>query len=514
MRTLNRTQCLALIATLCMFQACSGDNDAATDSSDASDAVTSQDATDSTDATDSADQTDVDDGSDATDGVDGADGNDSDDAADGEDAINQLVAEKVATLAGATVHQSALAASGDRIAWCDGNTVNSQASNDTEEITTTTLAAECVAVVLDGETPIVVTADGKWIRDPGGEATTVDGPRVQRLRLIDGKLYGAQGTSQIASAAAELTSNVELLDTDEDGIRDVTLLDGDWILALGTGGVKRISPEGITMGWYTTEPSMANAVSITEDGKVVAAIAGTGMAILDPTGLQELSTTQARGVSLDITVGQGDLRDYAMVADWRRAQLVNLSDPEAATPIVRKEFRYGTDSSRVISVVATDSGFAVIGLNHVSRLTTRTGAPQPQLYIDQRRRQLAIDEEIGLGAVGIVVFNDGDAPLTVSNFQTDSERLIPASVPDEIGAFNVEFFQIDVEGSEPLDATFSFDTNDPDNPTLTYEVKVNPALLSVGDPAPDFVVPTTDGGFSMLSRAKGQVLYLKFFNAL
>jgi hypothetical protein len=464
---------------------------------------------------DSTDGTDGTDGTTETDGGTETDGSDGSESTDNADTVNQITAELVTTLTAPSTHQGALAASGDLIAWCDGTALKTQQSAGASNIETIALDSECVGVAIDGDTPIVVTAAGFWIRDPGSATpTTTEGPPVHRLRLYGDQLYGTLRTSQLAIATADLSKPPELVETGENGIRDIVLVENDWVLALGTGGVKRLSPDGITMGSYLTAPSMANALAISATGHVLVAVAGTGLAVLAPENLAEQSVTKAKGISLDVTVGTGNLSGYALVADWRRAQLIDISVPDDAQPVVREEFRYNTNQSRIISAVATDTGFVGIGLNHVSRLTTSTGAALPQMYLDQRRRKLSISEELGSGAVGIVIFNDGASPLAISNFRADNERMTINEFPEEVGPNNVEFFQVDIAGSEALEGTFSFDTNDPDNATVDFEVQVNPAVLSVGDPAPDFFVPTTDGEYSMLSSYQGSVTYLKFFNAL
>jgi len=511
MQQLATTRAIVLALALCGLQACGDDAIGTEGSGDATDGTTNLDATaaqDATDGTDGAESTDT------VDGVDGMDGSVGVDETDAPPKPNQLSTVSIAAITGPVVHQGALASSGDLVAWCDGNTLRSHATNGASEIQTISLESDCIAVALDEGTPIVVTAAGQWIRDPGGSAVSVAGPTVIRLRNFDGQLYGTMGTSELAIAEATLTTPPELIETNEAGVRDIALIDDDWVLALGTGGVKRISPSGITQGSYLTAPSMANSVAIHSSGSILVAVAGQGLAVLDASSLAEVSRTEAKGVSLEVTAGIGGLSNYALVADWRQAQLVDLSNPAEASPIVREEFRYNTEHSRVISVVTTATGFAAIGLNHVSRLLTGVGEPLPQMFLDQRRRKLAISEELGNGAVGLVIFNDGAAPLTLSNFNATSDRITPNEIPEVISPNNVEFMQVDIAGSAPLEGSFSFDTNDPDNPTVEYTVQVNPALLAVGDAAPDFFVPTTDGGFSTLSKVSGTVSYLKFFNAL
>ena len=509
---------IVMLVCIASFVCCgddgTGGSDAGSDLGDGSDL--------STTGTDSADDSTDMDGGDGSTASDENDGNDLEDGTDGIDAtdvtidaptVNQLVPEKIASLSTPTMYPYVLAAEGNHVNWCEGDILYRQVSSDAT-VEATPLPGACMALALDGDIPIVVTTDGSWIRDPRGETVVIEGPTARRLRIFDGAILAVLESGQLASAPTDLSLQPEVIALPEDNIRDVLIIDNDFVVALGTGGVKRYTADGVTVGSFPTGPAMANSLARTNDGFILAAIAGDGLSLLDSDSLQKLGHTKIRGVALDVIAGQGDLSSFALVSGWGRAELVNVSDAQNISSVVREDFRLSSDAARILSVAQTTTGFAAYGLNHVTRLTPEIGEPVPQLYIDKLRRRLDISPDFGSGAVGILVFNDGDVELTLTGFRATSDRLTISELPETIGPKAVEFMQVDVAGAAPLVATFSFDTNDPDNATVEYSVEVNPNLLQVGDVAPDFLVPTTAGGFSTLAAVAGTVTYLKFFNAL
>ena len=515
MRTRGTRLYAAIPLLLGLAIGCSSDDSSAqTDGVEATDGVDLTESNDATDATNGADQTDGEaDSVDGTAATDQTDAVDTVDGADTSETINRLGATRLGDLAGGSVYPGALATSGSLAAWCDGATLKIQAAEESEP-ESIGLESACIAVVLDDSTPVVATAAGLWVRDPGGDEVTAAGPAPMRLRLQDGMLYGAMGTADIARAPADLSTAPELISTDFEDIRDVLAVDGDYIFALGTGGVVRANSDGITLGSYPTNPAMANDLAVSVEGDILVAVAGQGLSILAPDTLAIKSELPLRGIVMDIAVGTDALAGYVMVSAWSRAQLVDIRNSEEPAAGPRKEFLFPGDSARSVAIGATSDGFISAGLNHVTRLTTELGEPQPQLHIDQRRRRIDISPELGSGAVGILIHNDGNVPLALSNFRSTSDRMTVQAFPESIDAGGIGFVQVDIAGAEDLEATFSFDTDDPENPTVDYFVVVNPALLQVGDAAPDFVLPTTNGGYTTLSALTGTVVHLKFFNAL
>ena len=216
--------------------------------------------------------------------------------------------------------------------------------------------------------------------------------------------------------------------------------------------------------------------------------------------------------------------DMLMVAGWDGIRLIDASDSDIPMLIATEVFRAGdTSVGRTLGVKSTDSGdFLVVGPDALTRVSIDPTGHVPEYSPSQTVVSIEVLPEWDSGASGLVIHNTGRAPLKIWDLKASDARITTSVLmtPDdpELDLYadpeEATFFEIQVDGKEPLEAVLTMTTNVPGQEEITVPVRVNPPLLQVGDPAPDFLLPSVFGDVQTLSDHAGNVVYLKLFNAL
>ena len=432
---------------------------------------------------------------------------------------------RVASLPLATWPQGggALAAAGSVVAACDGETVVvAPAALDAPGVISP-LGAACRAVATDGETTWVSAADGQWRAITDAKTTTTAGPAAHGLTLVGEHVVGALGAAGLGVAPGELTTEATVSAVAADA-RAVASVGDRLVVADGMAGVTTalLGADGALSKLGNT-PILGISVGVAAlgDAHAVLAVGAVGLIVVEVSGSAPAIVGQAtfnpKGMAMDVAVSaDGGL---ALVADWDRVRLVDLSDPTAPEVIAREVLAGGpTAGHRALGVEPTGDGFVVQGLDHLTRLAVEPSVVVGEIAIQPGATWLPAGPDGTAAAV--LVINTGRAPLELSGIETATERIawqspaIPESGALTIAPGMFEVVELSVAGDAPLSTTVRFETTDPDGFGEELSVEINPQILGLGDPAPDFLTPTLDGRVAQLSDYAGKVLYLRMFNAM
>lgn len=417
----------------------------------------------------------------------------------------------------------ALATSGDSVLVCDGSSV-ARLSADLADLWTAALESECRAVAVAADRVIAATTGGTWSTldlATGTPGATVSGPAPAAIVSTPDRAVAAAGPAGIAIAPADLSSPPTLHAPEIDA--HALALVGDR-LAVADGGLG-IALLGFTpddslellSSWEAGAHEQVTAVAAASDARLVATTLGGGMVVLDAasdtlTAVGTL-TLDPRGLPLDVAVSPSG--DLAVLADWDRARLVDLSDPSTPTVLADEVFPLEDSvAGRALGVAPAADDFVILGIDHVTRLEPHPEVLAPQLWLRPRRLFLPTTE--AGGSAVIILTNTGRADLQVTSITADTPRiafLSPEGGTALIEPGGMEILEFTISGPEPTETTLTVISDDPDTPELQVPVSVAPTLLAPGDPAPDFLVPNLDGELVRLSDLEGKVVYLRMFNA-
>jgi hypothetical protein len=414
----------------------------------------------------------------------------------------------------------ALVTQGEHLVACNGATLDTLNPNDLVTVSSLELPATCVAVATDGDALIVATANGQWHRVEDGSVTSsVDAGAPLHLTVHGDQVIGALGTEGLLIGPASLVKAPSpLLGTTD--ARYALGTTAGIVVAEAAGGVVLANSETNSQSWprLSTEQPVTSLAAIS-DTVFAAGMTGVGLITFEVsetaiTGLGQAVTAPAGSMALSMVHQDG----IVAVADWDRIRLFDVSNPDEPSVIAREMFSL----ERAASITATGSNqFAVYGDRHITTVTILADSMVPELTLNRQELIVEVLPDFNLGGVGLLVFNTGRRDLHLNDITLEGDRVTlydPSNTDVEGIQMLVEpgssaFIEASVEGVEPLSAELSFRTNDPDNANVVIPVQVNPTILKVGEPAPDFLVPTTDGTMVKLSELKGQVVHLKLFNA-
>jgi hypothetical protein len=175
-------------------------------------------------------------------------------------------------------------------------------------------------------------------------------------------------------------------------------------------------------------------------------------------------------------------------------------------------------------VASAGGTWLVQSLNAISRVDIDTEVKTPELTLDITGIQITVLPGAS-GTTGVLFPNTGLGALEINNLKVGSQRITINEneifgsrdkegveiyvVPEDTG-----FISLTAEGTESLDTFLTFTTNDPDNPSVSIPMSINPTRLKPGSPAPDFIAPAVDGQMLQMAQLQGKVVYMKLFNGL
>ncbi len=287
---------------------------------------------------------------------------------------------------------------------------------------------------------------------------------------------------------------------------------GDHVyVADGAGGLAVLDgtdPAAPTLA--TSVPTSGNALDVaTAPGLVAVACGSGGVDIFDvtiPYAPVLLSTYDSSGLAISIELDG----DRLYLADWHGVDVVDLDSP--AAPV-----RIGHENTPVRAMgLAAAAGR--IYVTDWSKVRVYDHGPTSEGDIE-----LSVDG-IAFGSVPVgatvdttfTVSNTGGGALQVTNVATfnanfDVSPMGPFTLPaGEAQEVTVSF----THASPGYDGTFLqvlSDDVDESNVSFPLTADNNPNRLDIGDPAPDFVLTSTQGMTHSLSQYFGKVVVLAFF---
>ncbi len=413
----------------------------------------------------------------------------------------------------------AIASRGAHVAWCDGDDVTLAGAAGLIEQWSAALTGPCRSVAI-GEAALVAADDaGLWStfeRETGGAIGSAALPQPLDLAWHGGRIIGALGAGGLITVAADLAAppaSVDGLDA-----RGVVAWD-ERVAVAHALGVSLFSHSGsgeltALSTWSAGEAELPTGLARAHE-VVVVTVMGRGLAVLGTGGdeLVELGSAvfSPRGLPMDVAVSADGL--HAAAADWNGVRVLDLS---AQTPAAVAREPFGVQSAggaRATGVAATPQGFAVLGVDHVTAVEVRADQPAAELDLQPRWLFLTASEEAG-GSAAVLVSNTGSLDLRIDAIEPASARVTATTdTPLTVEPGGMEVLDLLVSGGEPMDTELVLHTNDPDAGAHVLPMTVNPDILNPGDPAADFLVPSTSGELVSLGDFAGKLLYLRLFNA-
>ncbi len=340
--------------------------------------------------------------------------------------------------------------------------------------------AEVGALAIDDPSGMAVAGDWLYVLQFTGQLTVVDisdptapsaGTTVAGLAnpweiVVDGDVaYVADNTLGVVVFDLADPSSPVIVGSvaTAGGAQDVDVSDGVLFAAVGTAGIQTfdladpLTPEPLAVVGYGTP-----VVAVSADAGRAGGADHEGVVVLDvtdPAAPVPVAVEDTEWWALDV-VASGD-RVY--VADWKAVTVMDAGEGAApdADPDQSEVFFIGSVTSRTIAL--SNRGAADLELVGVT--------------LDDPRFTVEVDA------------------LTAP---PGGSLLIRLTFADDGG---------------PVDTTLCVATNDPDEPVqeITVADTSTEASVTIGEPAPDFVLPDLDGTLHSLSDHYGQPVVLAWF---
>jgi hypothetical protein len=434
-------------------------------------------------------------------------------------------------LSGVAQTHGAMAATDEAVYACSGNKVVSFDPCMANTPTETTLGGACNAIAASSARVVVSSDDGQW-QDLSGAKTI--GPSARTLRMNETHIFGALGVDGVAVAPVDLSAGATNYSIGSD-VRDTLPIAGGLAVADGIHGLKWMTLEnGVpspSAGGDLVVTGAVMALTPISDTQFVAALTGNGIVVVNagPNGLTGAGELDTPGLASAVAVNADG---YGLVADWSHVRLIDMRDPAKMTIIGREPFEVGKvggaaasgQFGRALGVASAGGTWLVQSLNAISRVDIDTEVKTPELTLDITSVQITVLPGAS-GTTGVLFPNTGLGALEINNLKVGSQRItineneIFGSREKEGVEIYVEpedtgFISLTAEGTESLDTSLTFTTNDPDNPSVSIPMSINPTRLKPGSPAPDFIAPAVDGQMLQMAQLQGKVVYMKLFNGL
>lgn len=269
-------------------------------------------------------------------------------------------------------------------------------------------------------------------------------------------------------------------------------------------------------------PTASGAQELALDrGHLYAAVGAPGVEVFDladpvhplPVGLVP---TGPSAVGIDADDG------LLWVVNQESLLVFDLADPAKPRPIGVQDtpgWALGVDAEGNTAHVADWEKIHVYEVDPALAAPAATLAPKGLYFYD------------GASEKPFSLSNRGSAPLEIAGAEAGDPRVSIAFDRLVVEPGEIAQGLVTVEGGdEDLDTTFCVATNDPDRPVLTMDVALTSpytdvrygnfvggggsvaSSVTLGEPAPDFVLPDLDGGLHRLSDHLGTPVVLIFFS--
>lgn len=357
------------------------------------------------------------------------------------------------------------------------------------------------------------TGIGRLAHDGDGALSGPNGrpqPGLEGLTERDGTLYVAAQTQGLlwldAATLAPLGSNTE----PSNGIDVATDADTLWVADRDRGLLTYSLEDPTAPGFVGALALEGSAQAMDARAGVIAVAAGGQVHLIDasdPRSPVLAATLPIEGVATRVALKDAEI---LAVAAWNDTRLFDITD--IADPVL---LAVEDATSSAMSVAWSGDTLVVGDWDDLRTYQVDVDARAPEWTADKR---LTLTAPSGSTVTAnLLVHNEGSLDLwltpvgcTGAELFSDTPTLVLG--PDERGV-------VPITGTSTADttqvATCTFETNDPDEPSPTVEVTVNPSGLAVGDPAPDFSVPNLEATeVFTLTDARGEILLLTIFSSL
>ncbi|MEM9458964.1 MAG: hypothetical protein AAGF11_32595 [Myxococcota bacterium] len=300
------------------------------------------------------------------------------------------------------------------------------------------------------------------------------------------------------------------------------------LVADGTAGVRLVDPEG---GGSITAldldppdtPARAARRVVVDDARAYVLRGVHGLSVVDiaEASLSLFTSIVTEGIVLDAAPVEGGLL-IATGSALVRASLP--ADPDQSPVLVSRQARpdYGDLAGGwVQTVTATPEGpVATVG-PRMTPVSLGPGDPQPWVHVERATYSFWADP--GESTESIVAFdNRGAAPMMVTDLAADPFSVVPLSLEERAGCPGQFIVPASDRGlvtmtyadpsADVLLGSFGVTTDTSDDPMFALRVEVNRSTPSVGQPAPLFEVPTSEGGLLRATDFSDRVVFVKVFN--
>ncbi len=278
-----------------------------------------------------------------------------------------------------------------------------------------------------------------------------------------------------------------------------------WELAAGDGALYAADHVGGVLIYDLAEPdapvfvgaadTLVGVLEVEVDGGFLYAAAGAGgvriYSLADPLELLLVATVATGGSAVSAAVDSGVL----WVAEHDAVSVHDVSDPARPTPL-------GRDDTRQFALAVDAAGAAaVVGdWGYVEAWSIDASVSAPALDVPR------LSLTGGDGVVEVVLTNRGNGSLELRGALAAGAQVfagVDVVEPGRSTTLTVRF-----DGAPP--ASVCLATNDPDAATVTFSIDA-PAISPIGDPAPDFALPSLDGETLRLSDQLGHPVVLAYF---
>jgi hypothetical protein len=284
--------------------------------------------------------------------------------------------------------------------------------------------------------------------------------------------------------------------------------------ATGLGVVDITVPGSPVFQGIVPSSASLKRLDVGADGVLYAAAAADGVLawdLADPSNPAFLSAFDTSGSAFDVAAGDG----HVFVADWNDVRVLDVSDPTAMKQVAVETLPPRADGafSRVMSIDAVGS-FAYPGewtMLYQYELLPGTQGPDVDLeVVSLGFPTTAVGAE---SAISLIVRNEGDAPLEISNVVGDA-TFVPMTTTLTIPPGVRDFIEVRFKATSTASATGTLvlSTNDPDEPTVALPVAGNTPGLGVGDALPAWSWVDLQTGQQLSTQAlQGSVVLLSYF---
>ncbi len=278
-----------------------------------------------------------------------------------------------------------------------------------------------------------------------------------------------------------------------------------WELAAGDGALYAADNVGGVLIYDLAEPdepvyvgaadSLAGVLEVEVDGAFLYAAAGAGgvriYSLADPLVPILVATVKTGGSAVSAAVDAGVL----WVAEHDAVSVHDVADPANPSPL-------GRDETRQFALAVDAEGTrAVVGdWGYVEAWSIDAAVAAPALDVP------TLSLAAGDGRAEVVVTNRGNGPLELRGALADGAEVLAGTDELEPGASTT--LTVRFEGAPPTSVCLA--TNDPDAATVTFSIDA-PPLSPIGEPAPDFALPSLDGETLRLSGQLGHPVVLAYF---